>query len=104
MRAAVFADQQAFDAGKTVAQTMVPAAQGQTVMSFGDLAPARYGVAVYQDLNGNEELDRNALGVPTEPYGFSNNPRIRLSAPKFAAFAFEFEGARQSLVISLNGE
>jgi uncharacterized protein (DUF2141 family) len=42
-----------------------------------------YAVACYQDLNGNGRLDRNMLGIPTEPYGFSNDARPRLRAPSW---------------------
>ena len=30
-----------------------------------------YAVAIIQDLNENEKLDKNFLGIPKEPYGFS---------------------------------
>ncbi|MFL5335203.1 MAG: DUF2141 domain-containing protein [Geminicoccaceae bacterium] len=40
---------------------------------FDDLAPGRYAVAAYHDLNGNGQLDTSMLGLPTEPYGFSND-------------------------------
>ena len=40
---------------------------------FTNLDPGTYGIAVYQDLNSNEVLDKTSLGIPTEPYGFSNN-------------------------------
>lgn len=40
---------------------------------FHRLEPGRYAVAAYQDLNGNGELDRSLLGLPTEPYGFTND-------------------------------
>jgi uncharacterized protein (DUF2141 family) len=36
-----------------------------------DLPVGRYAVAVYHDLNDNGKLDKNVLGIPKEPYGFS---------------------------------
>jgi len=36
---------------------------------------ATYAIAVYQDLNRNERLDKSTFGFPTEPYGFSRNYR-----------------------------
>ena len=42
-----------------------------------------YSVSVYQDRNGNKELDTNLFGVPTEAYGFSNDARGLLSKPSF---------------------
>lgn len=40
-----------------------------------------YGVAVYHDENGNGKHDKNFLGIPTEPYGFSNNVRGKMKTP-----------------------
>jgi len=36
------------------------------------------------------QLDLDERGIPTEPFGFSNNPEVSYGAPKFEAFAFEF--------------
>src|SRR5579859_3327875 len=42
-----------------------------------------YAVAVYQDLNENQQLDAGIFHIPKEPYGFSNHYRPRMSAPKY---------------------
>ncbi|HEX6015715.1 MAG TPA: DUF2141 domain-containing protein [Geminicoccaceae bacterium] len=52
--------------------------------TFHDLAPGRYAVAVYHDVNGNGRLDTVPLGLPTEPYGFSNDVG-RFRPPSFTA-------------------
>lgn len=51
---------------------------------FKDLPPGRYAAAAFQDLNGNGKLDKNFLGIPKEPYGFSNGARGTAGPPKFA--------------------
>jgi uncharacterized protein (DUF2141 family) len=51
--------------------------------SFSELPEGEYAVAIYQDLNRNNKLDKNILGVPEERYGFSNNARRTFSAPSF---------------------
>jgi len=38
-----------------------------------NIEPGDYIIAIYQDLDGNEELNKNWIGIPKEPYGFSNN-------------------------------
>jgi uncharacterized protein (DUF2141 family) len=58
-------------------------ANRQASVSLGDLAPGRYAVSVIHDANGNGDIDRNLLGVPTESYGFSNNARPKLAPPSF---------------------
>ena len=40
-----------------------------------------YAIAVFQDLNQNSELDTYFVGIPKEPYGFSNDVRGGISGP-----------------------
>ena len=50
--------------------------------------PGRYEVAVYQDLNNDRRFNRNALGLPAEPYGLSNDPPNLLGLPSFRSVQF----------------
>ncbi|MCB8822982.1 DUF2141 domain-containing protein [Microvirga rosea] len=50
-----------------------PARAGVVEMRIRNVKPGVYAVAVFQDLNGNGSLDRNLIGLPREPYGFSND-------------------------------
>jgi uncharacterized protein (DUF2141 family) len=54
---------------------------------FTNLEPGRYASVAFHDENGNGELDRNFLGIPAEPYGFSNHAQGFLGPPSFAAIA-----------------
>ncbi|MBX2963249.1 MAG: DUF2141 domain-containing protein [Cyclobacteriaceae bacterium] len=47
-----------------------------------------YAVVVYQDMNSNGKLDRNWMGLPSEPYGFSNNPSTLFGPPSFGKASF----------------
>ena len=60
----------------------IVAEKGQVTMSV-NLPPAKYAVAVFHDANNNGVLDKNAFGIPTEAYGFSNNARGRFGPPDF---------------------
>ena len=63
-------------------------ATGQRLtVHFRDLPPGQYAAVAYQDLNGNGKLDKNFLGIPKEPYGFSNGARGSAGPPKFTAAA-----------------
>jgi uncharacterized protein (DUF2141 family) len=57
-----------------------------------DLAPGEWAVALSQDLNNNDKLDKNLLGIPTEPFAFSNNVKPRLAAPTFQQCKFTVAG------------
>jgi uncharacterized protein (DUF2141 family) len=72
-----------------------PDGDGGLSVRFGDLAPGRYAVRVMHDENGNRKLDTNFVGIPTEGYGFSNNPRaMRPATFEEARFDVPAEGAR----------
>jgi uncharacterized protein (DUF2141 family) len=40
-------------------------------------------VSAYHDENENSKLDKNSFGIPTELYGFSQNPKRGFGPPKF---------------------
>ncbi|MBM6593471.1 DUF2141 domain-containing protein [Microvirga pudoricolor] len=50
-----------------------PARPGTVELRLRNVKPGTYAIAVFHDLNGNAKLDRNFIGLPNEPYGFSND-------------------------------
>ncbi len=57
---------------------------GQSVTwRLNDVPYGDYGIAVFHDENKNGKMDKNLLGMPLEPYGFSNNLRVTFRAPKW---------------------
>jgi uncharacterized protein (DUF2141 family) len=46
--------------------------------------PVAYSIAVFHDTSGNGKLDRSFIGLPNEPYGFSNDVGRR-GPPDFEA-------------------
>ena len=67
---------------------------------LSNLAAGKYTIRCFQDLNGNERLDKNFMGIPTEPYGFANNPKIRFGPPSIQEQTFEIKG-RKKLTIQM---
>lgn len=53
---------------------------------FSGLKEGDYAISIFQDLNGNEEMDTNMLGIPKEPVGASN--MTSLGRPKFSKCKF----------------
>ena len=47
--------------------------------------PGVYALALYHDENANMKINRSALGLPEEGWGFSNNPSTLLSLPSFGS-------------------
>lgn len=63
-------------------------------------AAGRYAVAIFQDKNGNGKLDTNFMGIPNEPFGFSNIKSFPMGTPKFKNAAIDID-KDQKLVIPL---
>ena len=61
----------------------VPAKKGTTVGCVFLPKTGVYAIALYHDENANQEFDRNLL--PTEGYGFSNNPSTLAGLPRFSS-------------------
>jgi uncharacterized protein (DUF2141 family) len=85
---------------KPVAVQKVPAAKGELKLLFKDLAPGAYAVQVMHDENENDKLDTNFLGIPTEGYGFSNNPDVMRRA-HYDEARFEVGAEATSITIRL---
>ena len=86
---AVFDSAEAWNGkAEAVAKQALDASAGEVDFRFTGLAPGRYAVSVMHDENGNGKLDSNFIGMPTEGYGFSNDPRVMRKATfDEAAFA-----------------
>ncbi len=63
--------------------------------------PGVYAVAVYHDANGNRDFDRNAVGMPTEGFGFSNDAPTRFGLPSFDAVRFNVKAGDNTIRIKL---
>lgn len=55
-----------------------------------DKAKHKLAVSAHHDKNSNDKLDKNPLGIPTEPYGFSQNPKRGFGPPSFEEVQFDF--------------
>lgn len=77
--------------------------QGSNVFySFEDMPFGEYAISVIQDENQNEKIDTGMFGIPTEKYGFSNNPKINFGPPSFSECRFTLGKQHTQLTINLN--
>ena len=44
-----------------------------------------FALGVYHDRNANRRFDRTGIGLPAEPFGFSNNPSTLFGLPSFSS-------------------
>jgi uncharacterized protein (DUF2141 family) len=81
------------------ALSLAPAPPRQTFTV--DLPPGAYGLRVMHDLDGDGEMDTNLVGLPTEPWAFSNNATGRFGPPSQEAIRFELTDAPSAQTLRL---
>jgi len=62
--------------------------------------PGKYAVSIYQDTNGNGELDMNFLSIPKEPIGFGNNYKP-FGQPRYESALIDYTAASKTATIKL---
>ncbi len=78
------------------------AAKAATVrVTFPGLSEGDYAVSVIHDVNGNRKLDTNLVGMPIEPYGFSNDAAGNFGPPSFDQAKFRLGPDNKSITIKL---
>lgn len=70
-------------------------------ISFKGLDEGMYAVSIFHDVNDNDKLDVNFIGIPSEPYGFSNNAKGMFGPPDYEDCVFKIEKSSHKIVISL---
>ncbi|CAM3330812.1 DUF2141 domain-containing protein [Aequorivita lipolytica] len=88
--------------GQALKTISVKVKSGSETVIIEDLPKGTYAISMYHDENADGECNRNFLGIPTEPYGFSNNFRPRFAAPTFKDCQFYLE-SNKTLKIKLKG-
>ena len=89
------------DSKKKFRHVWAPIHNGQAVCEFAGIPAGTYAVVVFQDEDMTGDMRSNMLGMPQEGYGFSNNPRVRFSAPSFSDASFKYNGQSQKVSIVL---
>ena len=89
--------------GYAFMRVVKPGGQHQVSLPV-DLPPGEWAVAITQDVNNNDKLDKNLMGIPTEPFAFSNNVRPRFSPPAFDDCKFLVSGPGKVVNIHLMGK
>jgi uncharacterized protein (DUF2141 family) len=71
-------------------------------IEFKDLPYGEYAVALIHDENENGKMDYNAIGIPKEGYGFSNDAKGMLGPPDYKDAKFKLDSAKKDAPIKLN--
>lgn len=68
---------------------------------FDSIPSGNYAISVFHDENSNHELDANFLFIPTEGYGFSNNPKF-YGPSNWEKTHFNFNGGNKEIEIKID--
>jgi uncharacterized protein (DUF2141 family) len=71
------------------------------VVRFENLRYGDYAIAILHDENGNGVMDTGFLGIPSEGFGFSNNPRTGFGAPSFETCKFRLDRPEVALQLQI---
>ncbi|HWU55860.1 MAG TPA: DUF2141 domain-containing protein [Rhizomicrobium sp.] len=89
------------DDSKPIASADVPAIAGETVVTLHGISPGTYAIQTFQDVNANNKMDTSWVGLPLEPFGFSQDATPFLSKPSFDAVKFTLAAGENTQVIHL---
>ncbi len=84
---------------KAFKRKRVPVKNKKAEWVIKGLSYGRYSLKIYHDENGNGKLDKNALGIPRESYGFSNNARGMFGPPDYKDVIFLFN--KEDMTVSI---
>jgi uncharacterized protein (DUF2141 family) len=93
---ALFDSEAAFNGGAPVRVAMIPANAASVSTAFTGLAPGRYAIKSFHDIDGDNRMSTNPMGMPIEPFAFSNNARANMGPPTWADSVFEVSATANS--------
>jgi uncharacterized protein (DUF2141 family) len=100
---AVYGSEKAYKEGApVVAKAVITIFENKARAVFSYLAYGHYAVAVFHDQNANGEIDKNAMGIPKESYGHSNNVRGLFGPPSFDKAKVELASPEKQIEIRLD--
>ncbi|MEX0361721.1 MAG: DUF2141 domain-containing protein [Allomuricauda sp.] len=70
----------------------VEAKKGKVNLKLENIPEGEYALAIFHDENGNDKLDKNWLGIPTEKVAFSRAKMKTFGPPSYRDCCFKVTG------------
>ena len=77
--------------GSAIKNYSIKVGKDSETLVITDLPKGEYAISMYHDTNSDNKLNTSFIGIPKEPYGFSNNVKPKMSAPKYHECKFDFK-------------
>lgn len=97
----VYAKSDAFPGENTSRYNKIILAKSSVATVTFKLPPGEYAVALMHDVNDDGKMEKNWIGYPTEPFGFSRNFKPKLGAPSFKDCSVDLRTGSQRIEIKL---
>lgn len=89
IRAALYNSEESFLSFEQVyASKGIRANASPLTLNFEKIPEGHYAIALYHDINDNEKMDTNIMGIPKEPLAFSNAAMGMFGPPSFKKAMF----------------
>ncbi|TVP51910.1 MAG: DUF2141 domain-containing protein [Mongoliibacter sp.] len=89
------------DVGKAFRNASVPIKGNKATIVFKDLPEGEYALSVFHDSLNTGKLRTNAMGIPRDGYGFSNNASGTFGPPKYKDASFKVTTDQNQVSIKL---
>ncbi|MFZ1689126.1 MAG: DUF2141 domain-containing protein [Flavobacteriales bacterium] len=73
------------------------------VFDLSGLAPGNYAIRAVHDVDADGDIDVTKLGIPTEPFGFSNDAMGRMGPPTFEQARFTVKPGANKVSFRMRG-
>lgn len=74
---------------KALKSISLPIKNKEAKIVLKGIKPGRYAISVFHDDDKDGKIKTNAIGIPIDKYGFSNNPTLLFGPPSFYKASFE---------------
>lgn len=86
----LYDNETAHDAGGKPVRAAMAKVDGKAVsVRFEGLAPGRYAIKAFHDVDGDGKMKTNPFGMPLEPFAFSNNAKPQGGPALWQAASFD---------------
>lgn len=88
--------------GGRIDRVRVPAVEGETKICVPVERAGTYAFALYHDEDHNLKLNKNWIGLPSEPFSVSNDAPIRMGPPSYKDASFQVTGPLAEETVNLS--
>lgn len=101
IRVGVYDSEGGWNDNDAVTGVLIEVTGPEMTVEISGLEPGTYGLKLYHDVDGDGALNTNMMGIPTEPYAFSNNARGRFGPASWDDAHFQVGAGENGHAVSI---